>query len=56
MEQYEERNSSFDVPMHDVSVGEGRTSEATRTFATVGDPAVEMGTSHYGFHLGFTDH
>ena len=56
MEQYEEENCSFRVLMHDLSIDKSGTSEAIRSFATVGDPAVEMGTSHYGFHLGFTDH
>ena len=56
VEQYEERNSSFRVPMHDMSVGEGRTSKATRSFASIGDSAVEMGTSHHGFHLRLTNH
>ena len=40
--------------MHDLLVDKGRTPETVRSFATVGNPAVEMGTSHYGFHLRLT--
>ena len=40
--------------MHDLSVDKGRTSETSRTFTAIKDPAVEMGTPYDGFHLGLT--
>ncbi|GHB33877.1 hypothetical protein GCM10010392_69120 [Streptomyces clavifer] len=53
VEQYEERDCSIRFPMLDLSVDQSRTSEASRSFATLGDSTVEVGTSHDGFYLGF---
>ena len=56
MEQYEKRDSSFRISMHDLSVDKGGALEADKSFAAIGDPAVEMETSYDGFCLGFADH
>ena len=36
--------------MPDLSVGEGRASEAFRVVAAITDPAVEVGRYHNGFY------
>ncbi|GGZ90898.1 hypothetical protein GCM10010301_73160 [Streptomyces plicatus] len=55
MEQHEKGDNSFRLSMPDMSVDQGRASEASRAIATFGDSGMEMGAHYHGFHFGITE-
>ena len=49
----EEGYSRFHKSMLDLSTGEGPETAPSRTATTLKGPSMEMGSSVYGFYLGF---